>query len=48
MATILIVEDEKNIRLLTEARLKTYYTIVTASDGKEAINIFYKIGRAHV
>lgn len=41
MATILIVEDEKNIRLLTEARLKPYYTILTASDGNEAIDIFY-------
>lgn len=42
MATILIVEDEKNIRLLTAARLKTYYTILTACDGNEAIDIFYR------
>lgn len=42
MATILIVEDEKNIRLLTAARLKTYYTVLTACDGNEAIDIFYR------
>lgn len=42
MATILIVEDEKNIRLLTAARLKTSYTVLTACDGNEAIDIFYR------
>lgn len=42
MATILIVEDDKNIRLLTSARLKPHYTILTACDGEEAIDLFYK------
>ena len=42
MATILIVEDDKNIRLLTTARLKPYYTVLTACDGEEAIDVFYK------
>lgn len=42
MATILIIEDEKNIRLLTAARLKPYYTILTACDGNEALDIFYR------
>lgn len=42
MATILIVEDDKNIRLLTSARLKPHYAILTACDGEEALDIFYK------
>ena len=42
MATILIVEDDENTRLLTKARLKSYYDILTANDGEEALNIFYK------
>lgn len=42
MATILVVEDDKNIRLLTTARLKPHYTVLTACDGEEAIDIFYK------
>lgn len=42
MATILIVEDDKNIRLLTAARLKPHYTILTACDGNEALDIFYR------
>lgn len=42
MAVILVVEDDKNTRLLTTARLKPYYDIVTACDGKEALDIFYK------
>lgn len=42
MATILIVEDEKNIRLLTAARLKPYYAVLSACDGEEALDIFYK------
>lgn len=39
MATILIVEDEKNTRLLTNARLKSYYTIEMAEDGEKALEI---------
>lgn len=42
MATILVVEDDKNIRLLTTARLKPHYTVLTACDGEKAIDIFYK------
>jgi len=39
MATILIVEDDKNTRLLTIARLKTYFNIEEATDGEEALDI---------
>ncbi|BCN28888.1 response regulator transcription factor [Anaeromicropila herbilytica] len=39
MATILIVEDEKNIQLLISERLKPYYTILLANVGKEALDI---------
>lgn len=41
MATILVVEDDKNTRLLTTARLKPHFQVVTACDGKEALDIFY-------
>lgn len=41
MATILIVEDDKNIRTLTKARLKNLHTVLEAADGQEAIDIFY-------
>lgn len=39
MATILIVEDEKNIQLLIQAQLKPYYTTLTADDGIAALEI---------
>ena len=42
MATILIVDDERNMRLLTAARLDGQYKVITASDGKEAIDIIHK------
>lgn len=42
MATILVVEDDANTRLLTTARLKPYYTVVSAENGKEAIDRFYE------
>ncbi len=42
MATILIVDDERNMRLLTAARLEGQYRVVTASDGKEAMEIIHK------
>ena len=42
MATILIVEDDKSTRILTLARLRPHYTCLTACDGEEAIDIFYK------
>lgn len=39
MSTILIVEDDKNIQLLISERLKYYYTVLCAGDGKEALDI---------
>lgn len=42
MAYILVVEDDKNTRLLTTARLKPHYTVYTAQNGQEAIDIFYQ------
>ena len=42
MATVLIVDDERNMRLLTAARLDGQYNVVTASDGKEAMEIIHK------
>ena len=44
MATILIAEDDRNMRLLTSARLKDYYTVQTACDGEEALEIIHKGG----
>lgn len=41
MATILVVEDDKNTRRLTMVRLRPYYQVVPAEDGEEALNIFY-------
>ena len=41
MATILIVEDNKNTQLLTAARLKQHFNIMTADDGLEALDIIY-------
>lgn len=42
MATILVVEDDKNTRILTRARLKTYYDVLVAENGQEAIDLFYE------
>lgn len=42
MVTILVVEDNEHTRLLTEARLKRYYDVVTAENGSEALDIFYE------
>lgn len=39
MATILIVEDDKNTRLLTSARLKPYFTVKEAEDGENALEL---------
>lgn len=39
MATILIVEDDKHTRLLTSARLKSYYTVEEAENGEKALEI---------
>lgn len=44
MATVLVAEDDRNMRLLTSARLKDYYTVKTACDGQEALNIIYSGG----
>ena len=44
MATLLVVEDDRNMRLLTSARLKDYYTVYVACDGKEALEIIHKGG----
>lgn len=44
MATILVVEDDRNMRLLTAARLEDQYTVVTAADGIEALECIHKGG----
>lgn len=44
MATILIVEDDRNMRLLTAARLEDLYTVVCACDGIEALEHIHKGG----
>jgi len=41
MATILIVEDNKNTQLLTAARLKSHFDVLCADDGLEALDIVY-------
>ncbi len=42
-ATILVVDDlEANIRLLEAKLLKEYYTVITATSGKQAIEILQK------
>lgn len=42
MVTILVVEDNEHTRLLTEARLKKFCNVVVASNGSEALDIFYE------
>lgn len=44
MATILVVEDDRNLRLLTAARLEDQYTVVCACDGVEALEHIHKGG----
>lgn len=39
MITILIVEDDKMVRLLTKAKLSPLYKIKEAADGKEALEV---------
>lgn len=41
MITILVVEDDKNTRTLTEAKLRKYYNIVSAENGEEALDAIY-------
>ncbi len=42
MATVLVVDDERNMRLLTAARLDGQYKVLTAKDGEEALEIIHK------
>lgn len=42
MVTILVVEDNEHTRMLTEARLRKFYNVVTAENGREALDIFYE------
>lgn len=44
MATILIAEDDRNMRLLTAARLGSLHTTVCACDGVEALELIHKGG----
>ena len=44
MATVLIVEDDRNMRLLTQARLSDAYTVMTACNGLEALDIIHNGG----
>lgn len=42
MTTILIVEDDRNTRILTAARLKPYFEVICCSNGLEALEILYE------
>lgn len=44
MAKILVVEDDRSMRLLTAARLEDIYTVVCACDGVEAMEHIHKGG----
>jgi len=44
MATILVVEDDRNMRLLTAARLEDLYTVICADDGIEALEHIHNGG----
>lgn len=39
MVTILIVEDEPTVRLLTKAKLHSLYRILEAENGEEALEV---------
>ena len=39
MATILLAEDNEAVRLLTQAKLRHQFTVVTAANGREALDI---------
>lgn len=39
MATILLVEDNPSILILTQAKLEAYYDILLAHDGQEALDV---------
>ena len=42
MVTILVVEDNEHTRMLTEARLRKFYNVVTAENGSDALDVFYE------
>lgn len=42
MVTILVVEDNEHTRLLTEARLKKFYNVISCENGSCALDIFYE------
>lgn len=44
MATILIVEDDRNMRLLTAARLEDSYTVVNTCNGIDALERIHRGG----
>ena len=44
MATVLIAEDDRNMRLLTAARLNDSYHVITACDGVEALEKLHQGG----
>ena len=48
MATILLVEDEASMRLLTCAKLKHQFTIVCAKDGVEALELLEPVSYTHL
>ncbi|MBR2806362.1 MAG: response regulator transcription factor [Oscillospiraceae bacterium] len=41
MAKVLVVEDDRNMRLLTSARLSDMFSVVTAADGAEALDLIH-------
>ena len=45
MATILLAEDNEVVRLLTQAKLRHQFTVVTAANGRETLDI---LNRQHV
>ncbi|GJM73687.1 hypothetical protein HMSSN036_59030 [Paenibacillus macerans] len=45
MVTILIVEDDQMVRLLTKAKLSPLYKIKEAADGQEALEV---LDREHI
>lgn len=44
MSTILIVEDDRNMRLLTSARLSDLYNVICTCDGVEALEAIHNGG----
>jgi YesN/AraC family two-component response regulator len=46
--SILIVDDEKLIRMSLERLLSSDYTVYTASNGKEGLDIFRRIGNIDI